>query len=179
MIDVMVNVENMVVILNFHTTFDLEFLSENLKTFTEYQPEEHPWLKTWFGKEKKYVAFYQSGKCMIPGIGSHKELEKYLSIVEKNIDEVIDIDTSPKVEIKNIICSSDLGSSINLEKVAIGLGLEKVEYEPEQFPALIYRQDNNGVFLIFSSGKIVITGIQEKKIAEEALSLLKKQLNLI
>ena len=111
---------------------------------------------------------------MIPGIASQEELDKFSSLAKKKLDEVIDIDSSPKVEIKNIICSSDLGSSFNLEKLALALGSEKVEYEPEQFPALIYRlKSPNSVFLIFSSGKIIITGIQDKKTPEEALRLLK------
>jgi len=34
-----------------------------------------------------------------------------------------------------------------------------VEYEPEQFPGLVYRMDDpDVVILLFGSGKIVITG---------------------
>jgi transcription initiation factor TFIID TATA-box-binding protein len=38
--------------------------------------------------------------------------------------------------------------------------LEQTEYEPEQFPALIYRGEE-AVLLIFSSGKIVCTGLTD------------------
>ncbi|MDL0145943.1 transcription factor, partial [Halobacterium salinarum] len=44
------------------------------------------------------------------------------------------------------------------------LGLERVEYEPEQFPGLIYRSDSvSGVVLIFASGKAVITGLSSRE----------------
>ena len=43
--------------------------------------------------------------------------------------------------------------------MAITLGLEKVEYEPEQFPGLVYRLDDpKVVVLLFGSGKMVCTG---------------------
>ena len=38
--------------------------------------------------------------------------------------------------------------------------MEQTEYEPEQFPALIYRRED-AVLLIFSSGKIVCTGLTD------------------
>ncbi len=63
------------------------------------------------------------------------------------------------MEVQNIVASSDLEQEINLNTVAITLGLEKVEYEPEQFPGLVYRLDDpKVVVLLFSSGKMVITG---------------------
>lgn len=40
--------------------------------------------------------------------------------------------------------------------IAIGLDLEHIEYEPEQFPGLVYRLDDpQVVFLLFGSGKLV------------------------
>jgi len=67
---------------------------------------------------------------------------------------------------QNIVSSADLGHDLNLNALAIGLGLEDVEYEPEQFPGLVYRMDDpEVVLLLFGSGKIVITG---GKFAEDA-----------
>lgn len=41
---------------------------------------------------------------------------------------------------------------------------DKVQYEPEVFPGLVYRMKNPKVtFLIFVSGKIVITGAKNEK----------------
>ena len=58
------------------------------------------------------------------------------------------------------------------------LPFEKTEYEPEQFPGLIYRLTDMGVvYLIFSSGKCVITGSNNFETAELAEIEIKKQLS--
>ncbi|MGZ7171974.1 MAG: TATA-box-binding protein, partial [Halobacteriota archaeon] len=50
-------------------------------------------------------------------------------------------------------------SVLNLNAIAIGLGLENIEYEPEQFPGLVYRlSEPKVVVLLFGSGKLVVTG---------------------
>jgi transcription initiation factor TFIID TATA-box-binding protein len=54
--------------------------------------------------------------------------------------------------------------------MAIGLGLEHVEYEPEQFPGLVYRLDEPSVVvLFFGSGKVVVTGGKRPKDAAAAI----------
>jgi len=53
----------------------------------------------------------------------------------------------------------DIGCALNLANLAMSLGLKDIEYEPEQFPGLVYRlRDPNVVCLLFGSGKMVITG---------------------
>jgi transcription initiation factor TFIID TATA-box-binding protein len=65
----------------------------------------------------------------------------------------------PEITVQNIVANGDLKEELNLQAIAIGLGLETVEYEPEQFPGLIYRLDKpDVVVLLFGSGKLVITG---------------------
>lgn len=58
----------------------------------------------------------------------------------------------------NIVATSDIELRIPLEVLALEFGVEEVEYEPEQFPALVYRPPDH-VVLIFSSGKILVTGL--------------------
>jgi transcription initiation factor TFIID TATA-box-binding protein len=74
--------------------------------------------------------------------------------------ELLKFDYEPTAEIKNIVATAELDSLPPLETIAIGLGLEQTEYEPEQFPALIYRYGDS-VLLVFSSGKIVCTGLTD------------------
>ena len=77
------------------------------------------------------------------------------------------------------MASTYLGKEINLNKVA--LNLEGTEYEPEQFPGLVYRMDskNNIVFLLFSSGKIICTGSKSEETIEEVIQKLKEKLKEI
>lgn len=58
--------------------------------------------------------------------------------------------------------------SLNLNALAIGLGLEVTEYEPEQFPGLVYRPaEAANVVLLFTSGRVVITGSPNLDAAED------------
>ena len=66
---------------------------------------------------------------------------------------------TPRVAVTNMVCSYDIGKYINLNKVVLMLNMENIEYEPEQFPGLVYRiPDPKVVALLFSSGKIILTG---------------------
>ena len=50
--------------------------------------------------------------------------------------------------------------------------MEKVEYEPEQFPGLVYRLDSpKVVVLLFGSGKMVWTGA---KVPEDVVRAVQK-----
>jgi len=61
--------------------------------------------------------------------------------------------------VQNIVATTDLGHPLNLNSVAISLGLERIEYEPEQFPGLVFRMEEPRlVMLFFGSGKVVCTG---------------------
>ncbi|MCK5290238.1 MAG: TATA-box-binding protein, partial [Candidatus Aenigmarchaeota archaeon] len=75
----------------------------------------------------------------------------------------------------NIVASSDLGSPIELNNIIFNL--DNCEYEPEQFPGVVHRIETpKTVFLIFSSGKIVITGAKSVKHLEDAIKVLEKEL---
>ena len=76
------------------------------------------------------------------------------------------------------MASADLGRRLNLNAIAIGLGLETVEYEPEQFPGLVYRLDDPPVVvLLFGSGKSVITGGKTREMAENAVDVVEDRLS--
>jgi len=58
--------------------------------------------------------------------------------------------------------------------------LDDIDYEPKQFPGLIYKIDDNGVLLIlFSSGKIVCTGAKNVETASNAIETIKEKLTSI
>ena len=81
------------------------------------------------------------------------------------------------ITIENIVASVFIGARIPLEKITTKL--EGVEYEPEQFPGLVYRmKEPRSAALIFSSGKIVCTGSRSmkdlKKAMKKVMSLIRK-----
>lgn len=76
----------------------------------------------------------------------------------------------PAVTIENIVANATLGRRLNLTAISLGLGIEHVEYEPEQFPGLVYRLDEPAVVtLLFASGQLVITGGTCRADAEKAI----------
>ena len=70
-----------------------------------------------------------------------------------------------------------LPRKLNLNNLTFHLPFDKVEYEPEQFPGLIYRLDYPKVVcLIFGSGKMVITGARAKDEILEAVQFIQDEL---
>jgi transcription initiation factor TFIID TATA-box-binding protein len=70
-----------------------------------------------------------------------------------------------------------LPRKLNLNNLTFHLPFDKVEYEPEQFPGLIYRLDYPKVVcLIFGSGKMVITGARVKAEILEAVQFIQDEL---
>jgi transcription initiation factor TFIID TATA-box-binding protein len=51
--------------------------------------------------------------------------------------------------------------------------LPNTEYEPEQFPGLVYKLiEAKATFLLFSNGKVVCTGTKSEEEAKQALDKL-------
>jgi transcription initiation factor TFIID TATA-box-binding protein len=124
---------------------------------------------------------FSSGKIVITGVRNDKALKDGLAIVIKSLkDAGIKPLREPKVAITNMVCSYNLDRYINLNKMAVTLNIENVEYEPEQFPGLVYRiKDPKIVVLIFSSGKIILTGGKTLDDVRKGLDVLEKKLDSI
>jgi len=124
---------------------------------------------------------FSSGKVVLTGIRDKKALADGLNIIMKSLKNAgVDTHKEPKVAITNIVCSYDIGKYINLNKVVITLNLENIEYEPEQFPGLVYRiKDPKIVALLFSSGKIILTGGKNLEDIKKGLDFLEQKLESI
>jgi len=73
----------------------------------------------------------------------------------------------PEITVQNMVASTYVGGKVDLEDAAYVL--DNIMYEPEQFPGAIYRiKDPKAVILIFSTGKLVITGAKSEEQAQEA-----------
>ncbi|MFA6333892.1 MAG: TATA-box-binding protein [Methanoregula sp.] len=121
---------------------------------------------------------FSSGKIVITGVRNDKALAAGLAIVLKALKNAgITPLKEPKVAITNMVCSYNLGRYINLNKLTVTLNVENVEYEPEQFPGLVFRiADPKIVVLIFSSGKIILTGGKTLDDVRKGLDVLEKKL---
>ncbi|WOF16333.1 TATA-box-binding protein [Methanoplanus sp. FWC-SCC4] len=124
---------------------------------------------------------FSSGKIVLTGIRDKADLGKGLDIIINSLNEVgVATYDEPKVAITNIVCSYDIGKQINLNRVVVTLNLENIEYEPEQFPGLVYRiEEPKIVALIFSSGKIILTGGKNLEDIKRGLDFLEAKLDNI
>ena len=81
----------------------------------------------------------------------------------------------PSVRIENVVASVTLNQSIDLD--TIKQNVPGVEYNPEQFPGLVYRLSKpRTATLIFSSGKMVCTGAKSEKEVHTAVRKLIRNL---
>ncbi len=82
------------------------------------------------------------------------------------------------VKVQNVVASVDLFLKINLEKAANGLVYHaEVSYIPEQFPGLVVKiKEPKTSALIFSSGKMVITGAKSAQEIHDAVMILREML---
>lgn len=180
-----VEIVNIIGTLDFNRELELSAVADLLRSSNqvnnvEYTPGRIHWLQSYFNSPQKdterYVAFYRSGSCAIVGCKSTSELETVARVIKEVMEPVI-TDSTPQTEIKNIVVSGDIGTRLNLEQIAVVAGLENIEYEPEQFPGLIYRLLGDTV-LVFSSGKVVITGAKNITDAQETFDKLIQELQL-
>jgi transcription initiation factor TFIID TATA-box-binding protein len=152
------------------TELDLPALAISLEG-ADYDPEQFPGLIYRMKDPKAATLLFHSGKVVCTGAKSREQVKVAISKVIKQIEKAgIHIKDEPKIEVQNVVATFDLGQQVNLNAVAISLGLEKVEYEPEQFPGLVYRMTvPKVVLLLFGSGKVVCTGARTPQDVEEAV----------
>jgi len=172
-----IKIENVVASTSLGEELDLQSIALALDG-AEYEPEQFPGLIYRLKDPKTATLLFRSGKVVCTGAKSLEHVKVAINKVAKQIEKAgVKVKTDPKVVVQNIVASSDLGQEINLNAIAISLGLERVEYEPEQFPGLVYRIDEpKVVVLLFGSGKLVCTGAQTPQNVEVAVNKITEEL---
>jgi transcription initiation factor TFIID TATA-box-binding protein len=172
-----IRIENVVASTSLGVKLDLQAIALALGG-AEYEPEQFPGLIYRLKEPKTATLLFRSGKLVCTGGKSLEDVRTAIEIVGKQIEAAgIQIKKHPVIEVQNIVATSNLGREIDLNAIAISLGLEKVEYEPEQFPGLVYRLDEpKVVLLLFGSGKMVCTGAKKPSDVEQAVEKITQEL---
>jgi len=173
-----IRIENVVATTSVGVELDLKVIALALDG-AEYEPEQFPGIVYRIKEPKTATLLFRSGKLVCTGAKSIDDVHTAIKTVIQRVSEAgIRVTKDPKIEVQNIVASSDLQTDLNLNAIAISLGLDRVEYEPEQFPGLVYRIDvPKVVALLFGSGKIVCTGAKKTEDIKVAVQKIYDELN--
>jgi len=164
-----VRIENIVATVILENTLDLNLIEARIPD-VDYNPDQFPGLVYRLQSPKITALVFKSGKMVVTGAKSVKQLVWAVkAILKKFMTKGIAVQGRPQIQIQNIVASANLNVVVDLEKAAFVLPHSM--YEPEQFPGLIYRMDKpRVVLLIFSSGKMVITGAKRENEVFDAVN---------
>jgi len=85
------------------------------------------------------------------------------------------IEVMIEVKVENIVASAIFAEKLDLDVIATSL--EEAEYEPEQFPGLIYRlKDPKTATLLFTSGKANCTGAKNLEDVHKTIDIIAEKL---
>jgi transcription initiation factor TFIID TATA-box-binding protein len=169
MSDFKIKIENIVASASLNVEVPLEKIVSRLEGM-EYEPEQFPGLVYRMDRPKAAALIFGSGKIVCTGARSVEDVNAVFKKVISVIKSVgVKVPKNFKIQVENIVASAKIEGNLNLDTIA--LNLRNSEYEPEQFPGLVYRMDRPKVaFLLFGSGKIVCTGGRSVKDVKIALN---------
>ncbi len=174
-------VQNIVVkdIITIEEKINLKELSTKINN-AEYNPDRFPGLFIRYTQPRCVIIFFRNGKLILTGLKSFNQIDLIIKRLIFKLNNIYEVQIDPnsiQPKIVNIVITANFYKKINLNLAV--LKLDNSVYEPEVFPGLVYKTSIpiKSVFLIFSTGKIVITGISEKTMIEPALKHLGNLLN--
>lgn len=168
-------IQNIVATTSLQKDVPLTKLAKTLPN-TEYNPEQFPGLVLRVKKPKSAVLVFSSGNLVCTGTKSIAQVKEVVREVIKQLRKIgVKVTITPKITVQNIVASGSINVNLNLNYLA--LELENTEYEPEQFPGLVYKlEEPNATFLLFSNGKLVCTGTKNRPQLEDSMKQLNKRI---
>lgn len=168
----LIRIQNIASTANFGVRLDLKKIALKCRN-TEFNPRRFGAVVMRLREPRATALMFASGKICVTGVKSTHNatlaMKKFHYIIER-------IGFQPKeymdFKVQNIVGTADCGFPIRLEGLVYAHSAF-ASYEPELFPGLIYRLVSpRVVFLIFVSGKIVITGAKKESDLANALTKL-------
>lgn len=175
------NIVNVVGGGNLNKEVDLLRLSSDFETpVSRYDPEHHPSLILKLHSDGATIMLFRTGSYNIAGASSVRNLwdtnEEFLNHF-RSLDDEIDSGDGD-FEVRNVVFKSKLDVELDLSALTVGLGLDNAEYEPEQFPGVLYRPPSGkGAFLIFRTGSVLLTGAPSEAEGSKQMAQLEQKLS--
>ena len=175
-----IKVVNIVISTSLKHDIPLEKMAATLSN-TEYNPEQFPGLVIRIKEPKTSALIFSSGKIVCTGARSLDKVEESIKKIIKSLEKIgIKITIKPEIVVQNIVASGSVGMDLNLNTLA--MKLKNTEYEPEQFPGLVYKlidPEVKATFLLFSNGKVVCTGTKSEAEVNKSLDKLIENLKKV
>ena len=174
--------QNVVVSASVNRDLPLERLASKLDR-AEYNPEQFPGLILKMDAPVKASALlFSSGKIICTGTKSLKDAKKAIGEIVRKLGAIgLKVKGDTNIVIQNMVASGSVGGKLNLNEIVFKF--EDTEYEPEQFPGLVYKLPEPPelpgakiTFLLFGTGRIVITGAKSEKEIIESVYILRDKL---
>ena len=173
-----IKIQNMVTTTSIAEKLDLDKIVAALPE-TQYEPKAFPGLVLRIKEPKTAFLLFSSGRAVCTGAKTIEDVDRAIDkLCEKLEKSGFEVTRSPEIAVQNIVASADLHSRLNMEEIALAFGLENIEYEPEVFPGMVYRlEEQRVVMLLFHSGKLVCTGAKKVEQVSEAMDKISKELS--
>jgi len=173
-----VTIENVVTSTKLAENFDLQKLMETGLEGAEYNKTKFPGLVYRIQNPKAAFLIFTSGKVVCTGAKSPEKAHMAMINLANTLKSIgcKEINLEPEIHVQNVVATANLKTNLNLNAILIAFGMENTEYEPEVFPGLVCRLEApKVVVLVFSTGKLVITGGKCPEDCEEGLRIIKSQ----
>ena len=159
-------VQNIVASVDLHCKIPLERVAAGLDN-AEFNPESFPGLVLRLTKPKSVNLLFGTGKMVCTGGNSIDVVEASVVKVKETLAVFgVEFQGEPDVKVVNLVTSVKTDLELNLDRLAYRL--EGMEYEPEQFPGMVYRTVRpKAAVLIFSTGNFVVAGVRALEEARE------------
>eukprot|EP00934_Nitzschia_sp_Nitz4_P008681 Nitzschia sp. Nitz4//scaffold22_size323478//184053//184962//NITZ4_000550-RA/size323478-processed-gene-0.471-mRNA-1//-1//CDS//3329543064//8671//frame0 len=166
----LIRIQNIASTANLGVRLDLKKIALKCRN-TEFNPRRFGAVIMRLREPRATALIFSSGKICVTGVKSTHNAtlacKKFHYIIEKcgfKPKEYMDF------KVQNIVGTADVGFPIRLEGLVYAHSAF-ASYEPELFPGCIYRLVSpRVVLLIFTSGKLVITGAKKESDLSMALS---------
>ena len=161
---------NLVASANLNATLDLYNLAITIPNI-EYEPEQFPGAILKLKEPKVSMLLFKNGKVICSGAASENEIELGIKKASKLIHEIqrsVKILRKVEYNVVNLVATANLNMTLDLFSLA--MGLDNVEYEPEQFPGAILRIDEPKItLLLFKNGKVICAGAKRETLLRQGL----------
>jgi len=164
-----IRISNVVATCLFNQTIDLINLAWETKG--DYSPASFAAVQIRLIHPASTTLVFHSGRLVLTGAGSESAALTAIYIFYRMLLRVHPRLVIKEIAVQNIVASGTLGKCVQLDKLAAKYALDAI-FDANLFPGLrLHLQSPNVTLLIFSKGRVVLTGITSRQDLERAWAL--------